>query len=179
MTFSGISTIAAHGARPYFYAFNPFTMQKRLLSMLAFLSLFLVTMSGCDKGDDPPPPTTKTKTELITQSSWKFEKITASGVDFTDNPTFACLKDNSVSFSTNLSGNITEGTTICSPTTAGAFTWEFRTNETILYISTSLITTGNNEFKIESITETNMVLSQTVTVPGIPIPVNAVVTLKH
>ena len=147
--------------------------------MLAFLSLFLVLMTGCDKDDDPPPPTTKTKTELITQSSWKFEKITASGLDVTDNPAFSCVKDNSVSFATNMTGNITEGTTICSPTTAGAFTWQFKTNETILYISTTLITNGNNDFKIESLTETNMVLSQTVTVPGFPAPVNVVVTLKH
>ena len=175
--FSGISTLATAKHKPYFYSINPFSMNKRLLSTLALVSLFMVLLPACGK-DDPPPPQ-KTKTELITQSSWKFEKISASGIDLTDNSTFVCLKDNTITFATNLTGTITEGTTVCSTSTAGPFNWEFRTSETILYISAALLPVGNNEFKIDALTDTNLTLSQTVTVPGFPIPQNVVVTFKH
>lgn len=149
-------------------------MQKRLYILVAVLGLSIFLMTSCGK-DDPTPVTNKTKTDLIVQSPWKVEKVTVGGVDFTDNSAFLCAKDNITTFQANLTGSVNEGTNVCSPP-AGNFTWQFKTGETILSLSAAIIPTGNNDFTIQSLTETNLVLSQSITVP---VPANVVLTLKH
>ena len=128
-----------------------------LLTALCFTPL---VFTNCDKDEDPPPPPAPTKTELITKSSWKFSTAFAGSTDVSSAPQLACFKDNIITFSANLTGSINEGTNICSPTTAGAFTWNFASNETVLHISTVLITGGSNDFTLVSITETQLVVSQ-------------------
>ena len=133
-------------------------MNKLILAtVFCFTALFF---TNCDKNDDPPPAPQPTKTELITKSSWKFSTAFAGSTDVSSVPQLACFKDNIITFSANLSGNINEGTNICSPTTAGPFTWNFASNETILHISTVLITGGSNDFTLVSLTETQLVVSQ-------------------
>jgi len=153
---------------------------KKVLSFasLVFLSFSLVFVS-CSKDDDNSPAP-KTKTELIAQSTWKFDKATAGLYGDISAYIDACYKDNIFTFQSNGNGNVNEATVICSPTTAGNFTWSFQSNETILNVSASLLPTGSNNFNIVTLNETNFVLSQNVTLPA---PINQTVlvefTLKH
>jgi hypothetical protein len=50
-------------------------------------------------------------------------------------------------------------------------------NETILHVSTVLFTGGSSDFTIVALSETQLVLSQVITVGGSP--QNAVVTFVH
>lgn len=148
------------------------------------IALYSILLAGllavsCNKDDDPAPAP-KTKTQLITQSTWKFDKATAGLFGDISNYIDACYKDNIFTFQSNLNGNVNEATVICSPSTAGNFTWSFQSNETVLNVSASLLPTGSNNFNIVTLNETNMVLSQNVTLPA---PINQTVlvefTLKH
>ena len=132
-------------------------MNKLILATVFCFTAFFFT--NCDKNETPAPPP-PTKTELITKSSWKFSTALAGSTDVSNAPQLACFKDNIITFSTNLTGNINEGTNICSPTTAGSFTWNFASSETILHISTVLITGGSNDFTLVNLTETQLVVSQ-------------------
>jgi len=105
--------------------------------------------------------------------SWKFQSATASGTDVSNNPSLTCFKDNTMVFTSTTAGSIDEGVTVCSPTTAGPFTWSLTTNETVLNISTTIIPGGSSAFTLVSINETNLVVSQVVN------GINLVVTFKH
>lgn len=149
-------------------------MQKqiRLLSVLLFS--FLIITGGCkkDKEDDPPA---KTKTELLTQASWKFSAATVSGFD-ASGYLQPCQKDNVYTFATDGSGILNEGTTKCNsadPQTS-PFTWNFASSETVLHISTTLFTGGSNDFNVVSLTETQLTGSQNIPPYG-----NVVVTFVH
>ena len=152
-------------------------MQKRLISIAGLLLLIAILNINCSKDDDSPA-TAKTKTELITNGSWKFEKATASGADISSSIK-ACLKDNTTLFATNKTGTESEGADICSPSYAGNFTWEFQgTNESMLHLSAAIFQGGSNDFTLVSLTETNLVVSQVMTVA--PFPATTVeVTFKH
>ena len=151
-------------------------MKKHRLFWAIMTALALVGFTGCDKDDDDTPA--KTKTELLTQSSWKFQSATASGTDITNNPAILCIKDDVISFSSNGTGTVVEGVNICTPTTAGSFTWSFQTNETMIVMSSVLFPGGSGTFTINSMTETTLTISQNVTFPGFPsaVPVTAVYT---
>jgi Lipocalin-like domain len=153
-------------------------MQKQRLLWATITAFTVLAFTGC--GKDDPEPTPKTKTELATQNSWKFDKATASGFGDVSASIDPCYKDNIITFSVNGSGNVNESTIICSPSTAGAFTWAFQSNETILSASSSFFAGGSGTFNIISLTETNFVLSQPVTLPP-PISITTTVefTLKH
>ncbi|HLG38165.1 MAG TPA: lipocalin family protein [Chitinophagaceae bacterium] len=149
-------------------------MKRQLLfSSLIIVTLFIIT--GCGK-DDPAPA--KTKTELITQGSWKFDNATASGIGDISGAINACLKDNIAVFTSTGSLTIDESANVCSPTYAGNYTWEFQSNETILHLNAPIFTGGSTDFTIVSITETNLVLSQVMTVAPYP-PTTVEVTFKH
>ena len=150
-------------------------MQKQILSLLSILAIGVVISTGCGKDDPPPAPT---KTQLITQSSWKFDKATAMGIDISAQVN-ACFKDNIATFTS--AGNMTldESTTVCTPTSyAGSYTWSFQSGETILHLSAPIFTGGSSDFTIVSITSTSMVLSQVMTVAPNP-PTTVQVTFKH
>ena len=149
-------------------------MKKQLLytSLIITISLFLIP--GCGK-DDPAPQ--KTKTQLITQSSWKFDKALSGGIDVSAFVP-ACWKDNIATFATNGSGILDESTTVCSPSVAGAFTWAFQSSETVLHLSAPLFPGGANDFTLVSLTETNLVVSQMITIPPAG-PQNVEFTFKH
>lgn len=161
------------GKECVFCAINPFYMKKTLTLLFTFLSLFI--LSSCEKDEDP---VIKTKTELITSFTWKFGTATVGGTDVSASlPT--CQKDNIMTFTTAGTGTVDEGPTKCNagdPQT-NPFTWSFATNETVLNISTILFTGGSNTFNIIALNESQLVLSQTITVGGTP--QNAVVTFLH
>jgi hypothetical protein len=137
-------------------------MKKYFFAMTSlFVAIAFISFS-CNK--DNNNPTQKTKTELLVQGTWKFKGATANGVDISNqNPPFsACVKDNILTFSANGSGNVNEGATKCNAgdPNDNPFTWAWMNNETMLHISTTLFSGGSNDFTLESISETELVVSQ-------------------
>ena len=134
-------------------------MKIRLFAFIAALSLFSIS---CDKKDTPAPA--KTKTELLSTGTWKFSSATANGTDISNqNPPFEpCKKDNILSFTANGNGNINEGATKCNAAdpTDTPFTWNWLNSETTLRISTPLFTGGGSDFTLESVTETQLIVTQ-------------------
>ncbi|MEI9946823.1 MAG: lipocalin family protein [Chitinophagaceae bacterium] len=109
----------------------------------------------------------KTKTELISTGSWKFSTATVGGADVA---AFlqTCQKDNIVTLQASGNGSLDEGTSKCNsgdPQT-NSFTWNFASNEAILHISTILFSGGSNDFTLVSLSGTQLVASQNVTVGG-------------
>jgi lipocalin-like protein len=148
---------------------------KTIYSIAISSLMLVVLMSGnCSKDDTPPA----TKTEMISSSNWKFEKATAGGFDITAQVD-ACIKDNTISFSANGTGTIAEGPIVCIPPTASTFNWSFQTNETVLSLSTPLITGGSGNFNIVTLNQTNLVISQDMIIPPNPTAVTVVITFKH
>lgn len=145
-------------------------MQKQLFTFV-FSAIILTGVTGCQKDAAAP----KTKTELLTQASWKFSTASASGTDITNNPAIACVKDDVITFTSSNTGTITEGTVICSPTTAGSFTWNFVSSETQLQMSSGIYPNGNGLFTITALTETSLTITQDVVIPpsSSAIPVSA------
>lgn len=153
-------------------------MQKRILAIVIIISATLFLTSCGKEGDNTPAP--KTKTELLTTNgSWKFSSATVGGTNVN---AFlqACQKDNIMTFvAVGLSGTLDEGPTKCNagdPQNA-PFTWSFASGETVLNISATLFTGGSSTFTLVSLTATELVLSQMITVGGTP--QNAVVTFIH
>jgi len=142
---------------------------------LILVILFVGAFSACKKDSNNDKP--KTKTDLLTQASWKFSSASASGLDVSSQIP-DCYKDNTYTFVADGSGSTNESTNVCSPTTAGPFTWSFMNNETTLHISTPLFTGGSSDFTIMSLTETNLIVSQTMTIAPLP-PTTVQVTFVH
>jgi hypothetical protein len=155
-------------------------MKKKLIAAVLVSFSTLLVFTGCDK-DDPPAPAPKTKTQLLTQSTWRFSVITWGGTDYTAQLP-ACYKDNTLKFETNGTGTADEGPTKCNagdPQTT-AYTWVFASGETVLTASHPLLPGGSNTFTINTLSETQLVVSQQWTPPGSGLPAQtAVVTFIH
>lgn len=152
-------------------------MKKHFTYLIAIYTLIMVAMPACDKDDDDPQP--KTKTELITAGSWKFSSATVAG--FGDVSAFlqGCQKDNTALFVTGGTGTIDEGASKCNagdPQTS-SFTWNFLDSETKLFISAVLFTGGSTTSTINTLSETQLVVSQEIIIGGVPR--EAVVTFIH
>jgi len=123
-----------------------------------------------------------TKTYYITRNTWKFQSATASGFGDVSSFLQACQKDNILTFAGTAgtgTGTLDEGPTKCNagdPQTS-PFTWNFQSNESQLFVSATLFTSGSNTFNLVSVTQTQLVLSQQITVSGIPTTVT--VTFIH
>jgi lipocalin-like protein len=141
-------------------------MKKVLLPLASFL-FFSVLFFACKKSNNNNN-TQKTKTQLITQASWKMSTVSAAGFGDITAQIPACYKDNVYTFASNGSGNVDESTNVCSPSTAGAFTWSFLNNETTLHISTTLFQGGSSDFSLITLNETNLVVSQMMTIAPLP-----------
>ena len=137
----------------------------------------LSVLTGCGKDKKDPDP--KTKTELITTSTWKFSGATVGGSDAS---TFlqTCQKDNVMTFAAAGTGIVDEGATKCNGGDAQSnpFTWNFQSSETILFVSNPLFTGGSSTFTLVSLSETQLVLSQMISLGGGP-QQNATVTFIH
>lgn len=130
-------------------------LKLNLIVVIALSSLFF---TGCDKDS------AKTKTELISQSTWKFDHATSGGADVTAFIN-ACYKDNLVTFAANGTGQFDEGATKCNagdPQTMN-FTWSFTTNETVLNVSGAIFAGQSGNFTIITLNETDLVLEGTIT----------------
>ena len=136
-------------------------MKKLLLALFAFTVLF----SACkdDSGDDGGT-TAKTKTDLITEGSWKISAATSDppivilGVEFSDFMAMMdeCDKDDLTTYMADGSGTFDEGATKCDPADPQTenFTWKFINNE-------AGIVQDGDTFEVTSITETEMKLQAT------------------
>lgn len=146
-------------------------MIKRLVSFAGLFTLVAMFNINCSKDDDPEP-TAKTKTELITKASWKFDKIEPALAE----SYITCFKDNTVTFTADGKGTCPDSGVQCTPPT-GNFNWNFTDSESKLHLDATLIPAGSNDFTIVALNETNMVLSQNVTSPIGPVLIT--VTFKH
>jgi Lipocalin-like domain len=151
-------------------------MKKQLLFLLAIITAIVIYLPACQK-DDPATPATKT--EIVTRSPWVFQSATASGTDVSNTPQLACFKDNIITFSSNGNYTVNEGAVICAPSTAGTNTWSFQTNETQLVLAAALFPGGSGTFDIITLNETNLVVSQNVTIPPSPTAIQVIFTFKH
>ena len=154
----------------------------------SILLVSALVSGGCQK-EDSSSPSTKTKTELLTSSSWKYND---AKIDTDNNGTGdqaipagfveSCQTDNKITFTSNGSGTIDEGPTKCDaadPQTL-PFTWSFTTNETMINFSSALFAGIGGDFKVVSLTETDLVISQQVSILPPPLPaVSIVATFKH
>lgn len=155
-------------------------MKRKILSILALTVTGFFILTGCSKEEDNAPAP-KTKTQLLTQATWKFSDITWGGVNYTAQLP-ACYKDNTLTFAVNGSGTADEGATKCDagdPQT-NPFTWSFQAGETTLQASHPLLPGGSNTFTIVTLSETQLIVSQQWTPPGSGLPQQlAVVTFIH
>jgi hypothetical protein len=148
---------------------------KRLNRIAGLTLLLSLSFAACSKSDSN---SSKTKTELITQGSWKFSNAKVGGNDVS---AFlqTCQKDNILVFAAAGTGSLDEGATKCNtndPQT-NPFTWNFANSEMTLHVSTVLFTGGSSDFTIVSLSDTQLVLSQDISVSGTM--QNAVVTFVH
>ena len=150
-------------------------MKKHSFLLIAGFALLLFLLPGCKKGNSPAP---KTNTDLLVQASWKFSSATVGGTDVS---AFlqACQKDNILAFASAGTGTVDEGPVMCNSgdIQINPFTWSFQSGETVLFISATLFTGGNSTFTLVTLTETQLVVSQNITVSGSS--QNAVVTFIH
>lgn len=136
----------------------------RSIAFLTLITAFALGIGACKKD------ATKSKKELLTQSSWKVvkeESKSGSGPWVDNTSTLACEKDNQFVFGTTSTLELNEGATKCNltdPQVIGTGTWSFLTNETQLQVvafgSTML-------FSLDQLDENTMVISRSETIGGI------------
>ena len=141
-----------------------------LFAVICFLSFSFIS---CDKDEDTPP----SNTDHITSSSWKFSTAKAGGIDVTAMVP-ACFKDNTMVFVANGTGTISEGANVCAPASPANFTWTFQNNGTELNMSTPIVTGGSGVFTIVTLNQTNLVVTQTMTIAPNP-PTAVELTFIH
>src|SRR5436189_4527243 len=109
--------------------------------VLALISIGFITY-GCNKDDDNnSTDDVKAKVQLITSATWKYDTAAISDKD--GNPTLAlpsgiiqsCDKDNTITFKSDSTGTLNQGTTKCSPSDpqTTSFKWWFKEKGTVLY----------------------------------------------
>jgi hypothetical protein len=156
---------------------------KRLLMKYSFFVLtFCLALISCQKDSNE-----QTKTELLTSADWKYDNGgigDANGNILFDFSTLGvtipvCSLDNTIHFSSNGSGTISENANVCSgaPATTN-FTWGFLSGETVLNVSSNAIAGLGGDFKLKELSSTKLTLLKDTTVSGIG-SVTAIFNLKH
>jgi len=144
------------------------------ISLLALISIPFCFLA-CEKEKSTKAPT---KTEILSSQPWKFDKATIAGQDI-GGQIPACYQDNLFTLKADKTGSIDESINVCTPSTAGTFSWSFSANEDSLILSIPLVAGFSGSFPIDSISTTVLKLSQTVNVPPINLPALAVLQLKR
>ena len=153
-------------------------MQKKAFFSGIVIFLATVFVIACKKESDSNNNNAgKTKTELITSSTWKFDNAKLGVVDvsgFFDD----CEKDNTVTFVSNGTGSIDEGATKCDPADPQnvPFDWTFQNNETSIHTTTPLFP-GTGDFTISTLSETQLAVARDAVIAGIT--QSFVITMKH
>lgn len=142
-------------------------MSKKITSLCSLFMLLFVL--GCKKENNAP-----SILDYLTSGTWKFSKATASGINVTS-LIDACIRDNTITFNKASSGNtgvVDEGPTKCNATDPQTinFTWTFDANfnRIILTGSVMLLPGGSNEFTVVRASNTELVLSQNISIAGAP-----------
>jgi hypothetical protein len=156
--------------------------------VLAFLSIGFI-MYACNKDDDDDKTSgDKEKIQLITSATWKYD--TAAIADNSGNPVTplpsgvieTCDKDNTITFKSDSTGVLNEGTTKCASTDPQTtnFKWWFKENGTVLYTPDNIFGSSafTGDFKVLELSATRMRVSKQVTVAPYP-TTNIVLYLKH
>ena len=153
---------------------------------LFLLPLGLSICPSCQKSSGGGGSTKKTKTELLTQASWKYED---AGLDGDNNGTKdapipagiiqACDLDGTITFRSDLTGTGDEGPTKCDAATPQTvnFSWSLKSNETVINISNVLFGGLTGDIKLIDVTDSQLTLEKTVNNMGFT--VNVIVFLKH
>lgn len=152
-------------------------MQKQFpLFTIVFIAA-IFTLSSCQEDDNLP--VIKTKTQLITQGAWRFDKAFQGTFDVSAQVPI-CYKDNVVSFTSGTAGTV-NNPVVCTPTdtTPATFTWSFQSSETVLSLNAALFPGGSNTFNIVTISETSLVISQDVIIPPATTSTNVIFHYKH
>ena len=140
------------------------------------LALSGFALLGCEKDDDDKE---SEKTGLLVQQSWKFQ---SAGIDMDKDgdedaqlppgTLQTCLTDNVITFTANGSGTVAEGATKCDPAAPDntPFTWSFASNETAINFTGSVIAgTEGGQFRIVTLSNTQLSLSKDTTYMGVPV----------
>lgn len=139
------------------------TMKKALILGSALCTLLF---TNCKKKKDDPTPA-KSKTELLTQHSWKLVSSTAdTEVDLNDDDISSkdlmsekadCEKDDIITFSSTGSpktGSKDEGPTKCGSDQSTTFNWSFNDVESVIRIQALWLTV--EEYTIEQLDENTL-----------------------
>ena len=139
-------------------------MKKQLSLLILLVTISSFIFYSCSNKDTTPAP--KTKTELLTQGSWKFKSAFIGATDYSSSLQ-ACQKDNIYTFVAAGTGTADEGLTKCNGADPQTFslTWNWVSNETILHINTTLFSNTSNDFTLISLSETELVVDTWYTPP--------------
>jgi hypothetical protein len=154
-------------------------MKPAVLKILAFAFLF-ISAASCKKSGGDTTTTPKSKTTLLTQSTWKVQSVgldaNKDGIAESDVTALiqACKLDNIYTFKTDGTGTMDEATAKCTGTDPQtlAFTWLFKSTETILSGTFSFT---NSDATIISMNDTNLVVAYDDSATAS----HLIVTLKH
>lgn len=151
-------------------------MKKQIVLLTTVFFAAIFTLSSCQKDDNLP--VLKTKTQLITQSPWKYSSAVRDGVNL-DPFLQTCQKDNITTLAAAGTGTTDEGATKCNVADpqSVSFTWSFQSGETMLLTSAALIPGGSTTSTIVTLSETQLVVSQPYLLAGVT--KDAVVTFVH
>jgi hypothetical protein len=143
--------------------------------------LLIIAFTACKKGGGA-----KSKTELLSQSSWKFDNA-ALDIDRNGTPDSpvppgfleSCDTDNTLTFKSDNTGVVDEGASKCDP--AGPqtvpFTWAFKDGEQTITFGNVAFGGLNGDVKVKTLNDTQLELHKDVNVLGSA--VNVIVYFKH
>lgn len=98
---------------------------KTFTKLTALMMVFLISLSSCETKEKDPKPATKT--ELLTATTWKVNKVLANGTDYTSHDGVKRYATSEVLYKT-------DGTYIWKHF-EGTYSgnWEFGSNETVIW----------------------------------------------
>jgi hypothetical protein len=147
----------------------------------AVMILTLVSVGACKKGGG-----SKSKTELLTQASWKYDNA-ALDLDRNGTPDSPippgylepCDTDNTLTFRNDGTGTADEGGSKCDPATpqSSPFTWTFKDNEQTISFGNVDFAGLNGDVKVVTLNDTKLELHKELSV-GVTV-VNVIVYMKH
>lgn len=153
---------------------------------LLVFSISFVVLASCDKNSSEEDNNeSDTKTELITKTSWQYDTVGGDfdkngSIDFPPPAGFLpdCVFDNTITFSSNGAGTVSEGANVCAMAPATApINWSFANNETTLNLGGGSIAGISGQFKILKLSETQLHLSKDTALAGLPVAL--IIQLKH
>ncbi len=144
------------------YLNNP-PMKPAVLQILTF-SFLSICAASCTKNVVDAPVQPKSKTVLLTQTSWKVQSVALDqnkdGIPEGDATGFIqpCKLDNTYSFKTDGTGTMDEATAKCNDTDpqTQSFSWLFKSTETVLSGTFSFT---KSDATIVSMNDTKLVIS--------------------